>query len=56
MRGERFESRPVDDRDPLVAMPAWRQKPRARSVRDRSGSIVTIVAPAGWARAIQSVE
>ncbi len=38
------------------AMPAWRHQPRARSVRSRSGSIVTIVPSAGWPRAIHSVE
>ena len=38
------------------AMPAWRHQPRARSVRSRSGSIVTIVPSAGWPSASHSVE
>ena len=36
--------------------PASRQYARARSVRDRSGSIVTIVPSTGSASAIHSVE
>ena len=37
-------------------IPAWRHQPRARLVRDSSGSRVTIVPPAGCASAIHSVE
>ena len=38
------------------SIPASRHQPRARSVRARSGSIVTIVPSAGWPSAIHSVE
>ena len=34
------------------AIPAWRHQPRASSVRERSGSIVTIVPSAGWPSAM----
>ena len=53
---ERLERRPLTTVIRSSAMPASRHQPRARSVRSRSGSIVTIVPPAGWPSAIQSVE
>src|SRR5664280_2266769 len=37
-------------------IPACRHQPRARAVRERSGSIVTIVPSAGWPSAMHSVE